>query len=326
MTNNQAKKERSVSEMETMDLNQLRIFARVIEKSSFTEAARALRLPKSSVSKSVRALETTLGIQLIQRTSRSLRATDAGSRLYEAVRPAIAVIHESLATTATLGDTPRGRVRMSCPPDFDELVASYVARFCQRHPAVQVEVSLSARKVDLVAEGYDLALRGGELRDSALIARGSIPSEFGLFAAPGYLKQRKAPRRVADLHGHVCIGVHAMSGRASWKLASRRQDDRDQAEAVRVDCQVTTDDMRFAARLAVAGVGIALLPLMTASTYVGARSLVRVLPGFSVPNVNLRLITPGRDLEPMAVRLFREGLMSEPWAKGAVNASVTLGS
>lgn len=288
----------------------MRVFARVVEKGSFTEAARSLRLPKSSVSKSVRALEAALGIQLVQRTSRSVRPTDAGTHLYEAVRPALGVIDDAVTATAAQGAEPRGRVRISCPPDLDELVAAYVAKFRRRHPHVRVEVSLGTRAVDLVAEGFDLALRGGELRDSTLTARAVLRTELGLFASPSYLEEHAAPRRAADLHDHACIGVNVTHARALWKLTGR-----DGPEHVTVSCALVADDTRFAAQLATQGAGIALLPSLTARPLVSARKVVRVLPRLGVRDVSLRLISPRRGLEPMAVRLFREGLLRESWAK-----------
>ena len=305
MSDNHVKMERTVSNGETVDLNRLRVFAQVLDKRSFTAAANALGLPKSSVSKSVRALEESLGVQLIQRSSRSLRATDAGKTLVERIRPALDVIAESISVTASQGSQPRGRVRMSCPPDLDELLAPYVARFCHDHPGIAVEISLSARNVDLIAEGYDLALRGGELHDSGYVVRGTLRSAFALFAAPAYLRMKRPPRRVGDLAEHVCIGVHPAGGQAIWRLSSS-----DKSESVPVTYQVTTDDMRLAARLALAGSGIALLPLMTAEPFVTAGRLVRVLPKLSMPNVSLRIVTPNRLLEPLAVRMFREGLLA----------------
>jgi DNA-binding transcriptional LysR family regulator len=288
-----------------MDLNRLRVFAQVLDKRSFTAAANTLGLPKSSVSKSVRALEEGLGVQLIQRNSRSVRATDAGNALVERIRPALAVIAESIDATLSRVSTPRGRVRMSCPPDFDELLAPYVARFCREHPGIAVDISPSARNVDLIAEGYDLALRGGELHDSGYVVRGTVRSAFALFAAPAYLRKSKALRHVADLAEHVCIGVHPAGGHPTWRLGSGEK-----SESVPVTYQVTTDDMRLAARIALAGGGIALLPLLTAQTFVTAGRLVRVLPKLGMPNVSLRVVTPNRLLEPLAVRMFREGLLA----------------
>jgi DNA-binding transcriptional LysR family regulator len=149
-------------------------------------------------------------------------------------------------------------------------------------------------------------LRGGNLHDSGYVVRGTVRSAFALFAAPAYLRKRKTPRRAGDLAEHVCIGVHPVGGRAMWQLSNGTK-----TETVRVTCQMTTDDMRLASRLAVAGGGIVLLPLITAEAFLAAGRLVRVLPKLSMPNVSLRIITPNRSLEPLAVRMFREGLFAE---------------
>jgi DNA-binding transcriptional LysR family regulator len=309
MPNNPPESELNVRQTETMDLNRLRTFVRVLDQGSFTAAARALGLPKSSVSKAVRQLETALGIQLIQRSSRSVRATDAGSALHAAIKPALLTIVDSVTSTVTRGVEPSGRVRVSCPPDFDELMADYVAKFARRHPRVEVDVSLTVRNVDLVAEGYDLALRGGNLRDSSLVVRGAVHSEFGLFAAPEYLKRAGRPHRLSDLHDHTCVGVNVDHHRAVWKLAADGE-----PSALTVACQLTTDDMRLAVRLARNGVGIALLPLVTVQGSL-RHGLTRVLPKYATRNVTLRLVTPSLRLEPMSVRLFREGLLREPWLR-----------
>jgi DNA-binding transcriptional LysR family regulator len=136
--------------------------------------------------------------------------------------------------------------------------------------------------------------------------RGTVRSAFALFAAPAYLRKRGTPRRAADLAEHVCIGVHPVGSRSTWQLSNGTK-----AETVRVTCQMTTDDMRLASRLAVAGGGIVLLPLITAEARFTSGQLVRVLPKLSMPNVSLRIITPNRSLEPLAVRMFTEGLLAE---------------
>ncbi len=308
--NNPDGSEHKVSQIETIDLNRLRVFARVLEVGSFTQAARSLSLPKSSVSKAVSLLEDSLGVRLIQRTSRNLRATEAGIALCDTVRPALAAMSDALASAADHRIEPFGRVRLSCPPDLDELVAPYVSKFRRRYPRVTVEVSLTERLADLIGEGFDLALRGGELCDSSLVVRGVLRTELGLFASKAYLGERRAPRSAEELEELDCIGVRVTGGRAEWRLVSRAG-----AQHVRVPCAVTTNDMRCAAELASAGAGIALLPLLTTRRFVVSGRLVRVLPKLSVRDLSLRLVSPHRNLEPMSVRLFREGLLRETWAR-----------
>jgi DNA-binding transcriptional LysR family regulator len=303
--NNPQKNEPSVARLETISLDRLRAFLSVVERGSFTGAARTLGLPKSSVSKTIRQLETELGVQLLQRTSRVVRVTSVGRELHAALRPALAVVEDALLSAGAHRQAPKGYVRVSCPPDLDAALAGYVARFRKQHPGVSVDVCLTARQVDLVAEGFDLALRGGKLQSSAMVARRLLQTELRLFAAPSYLKRRGTPRTAADLHAHDCIGVNTSHGRVTWPLVSE-----DASAPLTLDCTVTTDDMRFAVELARLGGGVVLLPAITAEPLLKRKELVQVLPRLSVPNVALSIVTPRRGLEPLAVKRFREGLLA----------------
>src|SRR5690348_8658088 len=131
-----------------MDLNRIATFARVVEQGSFTAAAKALGVPKSSVSRSVAALEGELGVRLIQRTTRKLHLTDAGQAYFAGVRPAVAGLDEATAAVGEMGNEPRGAVRITAPFDMSEVLPDMLARFCKRHPHVQVEVCLTGRHVD----------------------------------------------------------------------------------------------------------------------------------------------------------------------------------
>jgi DNA-binding transcriptional LysR family regulator len=319
MANNTVPGEHIVSHGETIDLNRLRVFVKVADSGSFTAAACALGLRKSSVSKAVMALEAELDTKLLQRTSRSLRLTDAGTELHAVSRVALAAIADVSEATAARGSTPRGRVRVTCPPDFDEVMAAYVARFAERYPDITVELSFSMRNLDLVAEGYDLALRGGSLQDSSLVSHRLIRSELALYAAPSYLERNAAPRTLEALASHRCVGVQTSGGPLQWRLSKNRG----RAAVVSPARFVRTDDMRFGVRLAVAGIGIALLPTLTARPHVRGRLLQRVLPAYGIPDVTIRLLSPSRGLEALAVRLFREGLLREPWLRGAPISTAT---
>jgi DNA-binding transcriptional LysR family regulator len=207
----------------------------------------------------------------------------------------------------------RGRVRLTCPPDFDVLIADYVARFVRRYPEVSVEVSLGVRNVDLVAEGFDLALRGGRLADSALVCQRVVRSELGLYAATSYPEQAPVLRTARDLTRHTCIGVQPGGGTLRWKLTTAPG----KALIITPPRKLVADDMRFAARLAAFGAGIALLPTLTAQPLVAEGVLVRVLPRTSVPGVPLSLVSPARKFDTAAFRLFRDGLLQEPWLRAS---------
>src|SRR5438552_17525925 len=212
--------------MSTIDLNRVRLFVRVAEAGSFTGAARLSGLPTSSVSRAVAALERELAVRLIQRTTRRLQLTEAGRVYYESVSRALSGMDEAAAAVSELQDAPRGRVRITAPADLGHwLLAPSLVRFATRYPEVQIEVSLTQRIVDLVHEGFDLALRVGKLADNRLVARALGPVRAGIFAAPRYLKRRGRPRSVADVADHDCVLFRRVSGRAVWELVgpARRQ-------------------------------------------------------------------------------------------------------
>src|SRR4051812_38130321 len=166
-----------------MDLNRAAIFVRVVDEGGFSAAARALRLPKSSVSRAVSLLEEELGARLLQRSTRKVRLTEAGTAFYERASRGIAGVEEAAAAVADLQGSLRGPIRITAPADAGVwLLAPLVARFVSLHPAVHIDVVLTTRVVDLVAEGFDFALRAAPLRDSSLIARKLAPIEVALYA------------------------------------------------------------------------------------------------------------------------------------------------
>src|SRR5207245_2628789 len=156
---------------------------------------------------------------LIQRTTRRLQLTEAGRVYYESVSRALSGMDEAAAAVSELQDAPRGRVRITAPADLGHwLLAPSLVSFATRYPEVQIEVSLTQRIVDLVHEGFDLALRIGKLADNRLVARALGLVRAGIFAAPRYLKRRGRPRSVADVADHDCVLFRSVSGRAVWEL------------------------------------------------------------------------------------------------------------
>lgn len=307
MDNYGRSRQQTVADSEPIDLNQVRAFIRVVEEGSFTGAGRSLGLPKSSVSRSVTALEKSLGVRLLQRTTRAVRLTDPGSAYYQQVRVALESFNESAASVRAMGTEPRGRVRISCPPDSHELLVGYVAKFVKRYPLVQVDMSFSSRHVDLVAEGFDLALRAGVLQDSSLVVRRITSTDLGVFAAPTYLRRRGTPKALAELARHDVIGFNAPSGRVRWTLTGPEG----REESVELHCNVTTDLMVFACNAAVQGVGLALLPEVVGGGLVESGRLARVLPGWQRRGAGMSVVSPSRAFEPLAVRLFKQGLIDE---------------
>src|SRR4051794_4593821 len=239
-----------------MDLNRAAIFVRVVDEGGFSAAARALRLPKSSISRGVSLLEEELGARLLQRSTRKVHLTEAGTAFYDRASRGIAGVEEAAAAVTELQGSLRGTVRLTAPVAAGVwMVAPVIARFVAMHPAVHVDAILTGRVVDLVAEGVDFALRAGVIRDSSLVARKLGRPEITLYATPAYLARKGTPRRVEELASHDCVLFRGDRGRATWVLVGPDGD-----KTVGVTGPVGGDDFTFVQRIVLAGVGIGLLP------------------------------------------------------------------
>lgn len=296
-----------------MNLNEIAVFARVVELGSFTRAAEQLGVPKSSVSRAVARLEERLGVRLLARSTRTLRLTDAGIAYHQRITAALGLIDDAEHEVAHLQDAPRGLLRITAPYDAGVgFLAEITARFTARHPGVHVETVLTSRTVDLIAEGFDLALRAGQLRDSSLIARKLGAVESRLFAAPAYLEARGTPDTPADLGRHACLLFRGQNGKARWRL-----DGPAGAVQVEVAGPIGADDLSFVRAAALAGGGIALLPWFLCADDVAAGRLVRVLPAYEQTGAAIYVVHPPGEHLPRRVAVFRDFLIKSltplPW-------------
>lgn len=287
-----------------MDLNQLSLFVTVAEASSFTEAARRLRVPKSTVSRAVSALEASLGVRLLQRTTRSVSLTTAGRALVDRIGPRLAALTEAIDGVPELDAEPSGTLRITATADFGtEVLAEIIASFCRRYPRVHVDMHLSTRAVDLVKEGFDAAFRflPKKPKDSALVMRkvGELALQF--YASPVYLAARGAPRTPEDLSAHDCLGV-AGPGPFSFEGASR----------VRVDIhpKIVADDGFFVRELVRLGAGIGMLPAFLAEHDVLAGRLVRVLPRWVTLRGGVYLVLPSVTHLPKKTAALRDHVIA----------------
>lgn len=292
-----------------MDLNRVAAFARVVHDGSFTAAAKALGVPKSSISRSVSQLEEDLGTRLLHRTTRKLHLTEAGSAFYERVARALSDIDEATSDAAEAQAEPRGLVRVSAPLDIGVwALAGVVARFVKAHPTIRIDVSLSSRHVDLASEGFDLAVRAGPVRDQSLVARRVGTVDAGLFASSQWVQKNGKPETVADLPSFDNIVFHAVNGRATYSLATA--DGR--KEQVTVTGNISADDLSFVKEAALAGVGIGLIPeFLCAKEWVSGK-LVRVLPEWSLGGgAELSIVYPSARFLPQRVGIVRDFLVAE---------------
>ena len=291
-----------------MDLNHVSAFVRVVQDGTFTAAARALGLPKSSVSRSIAQLEKDLGVRLLHRTTRKIHLTDAGIAFHERVSRALADIDEATSAAADLQRELRGPIRVTAPLDLGvAAVASIVARFVKRHPGIQIEVRLSSRVVDLVAENFDLAVRAGPVRDETLIARRTANMALQLYASPRYLARRGTPEAVEDLERHESLLLRTDSGTLAWRLASTSG----REVTVKPTGAISADDIAFLKRAALAGAGIGLFPDFLVHRELRTGKLVRVLPDWRIAASMLHVVYPSSRYVPQRVVAFRDYLIRE---------------
>src|SRR3954470_2142758 len=180
--------------MAIIDLNRIAVFVRVGEAGGFTAAAAALGVPTSSASRAVSRLEEELGVRLLNRTTRKLNLTDEGRHFFQRMQTVLAEAEEATQEAAGFAREPRGPVRLTAPLDLGvQALPAIVRRIVERYPGIVIELALTSRRVDLVEEGIDLAIRGGRLEDSSLVSRKIASTDLGIFAAPAYLERRGRP-------------------------------------------------------------------------------------------------------------------------------------
>jgi DNA-binding transcriptional LysR family regulator len=255
--------------------NDLLLFARIVEAGSFSRAAERVKLPKSTVSRRLALLETTLGERLLQRTTRKLVVTEFGASLYEHARRLADEVDAAGALAQHRQGTPSGKLRISAPGDFANNLNEVIARFLARYPQVTLELDLSPRRVDLVAENFDIAIRMGDLPDDATLSARPITLEQpGLYAAPGYLALHGIPEHPDDLAAHDLLCILSRSGGAAPWVLTRGKVRWERA----LPARLTANSPDLLARIAARGAGIALSSSLFAQPYMQAGELVRVLP------------------------------------------------
>ena len=296
-----------------MYLNEIAVFVRVAEAQSFTQAAKQLGLPKSTVSRSIARLEEDLGVPLLQRTTRKLKLTDAGAAYYERVKQSLLEIEEARKAVTHLQEVPSGTLRITASPDFgSSFLAEILARFVARQPTIHVHVTLTKRHVDLIAEGFDLALRAGRLEDSSLIGRKLCDLEGRLFATPAYLARHGVPQQLADLQGHECVLFRPRGDRLVWRLSGPHG-----IEEIEVSGRLGGDDFSFVRAAMLADRGIALLPWFACAQDLVEGRVSRVLPDYEMRGAALYLVYPPSERLPRKVTVFRDFLIDSfspaPW-------------
>jgi DNA-binding transcriptional LysR family regulator len=292
-----------------MDLNLVTAFVRVVEQQSFTSAAKALGLPKSSVSRRVTELEEELGVQLLHRTTRKLALTEAGRSYYEQAEKALTELQAAAESATGMDTEARGIVRLTAPVDIGVMgLADIIAEFVREYPEIHVELSLSSKVVDLVAEGFDIGVRAGKSRDASLVVRRLGTAALGLYASPAYLKARGRPKLLSDLSEHDCVLFRGKHGKALWRLDGPDGE----PSSIEVRGRVNVDEMLFVRQAVGVGLGIGLLPTIVIASCARAGVLEpveRVLPEFSMGGADVAVVTPSGPKRPRRVTILRDFLV-----------------
>ncbi len=297
----------------SIDVNDMLIFAQVAESGSFTAAALELGIPKSTVSRRVSALEAALGARLLQRTTRKLSLTDVGSAYAERCRALRLEIDEANEDVTSAGVTPRGKLRVTAPIEIGRrYIAPCLAEFATRYERVSVELDLSDAARDLVAEGWDLAIRVGELADSTLIARKLGSTQQFLCAAPAYLKGRSLLTTPSDLRDHDTLVMTAGIGGFVWRFEASTG-----PVEMTVEPRAVANDFEAVSRMAIEGLGIARLPSWVAREHLETGALVSLLPDYRPADLGVHVVYPSRR-NPSAklqrfLELLEERLTPAPW-------------
>lgn len=291
-----------------LDLNDLRLFALVVDHGGFSAAARALGLPRSNVSRRIAGLEDRLGTRLVQRTTRSFAVTDVG-RSFHAHCAAMLVEAEAAAEVIARSQAaPRGLVRVACPASLIHFqVGDMVARFMAACAQVEVELDSTPRRVDVIREGYDLAIRVRfpPLEDSGLVVRKLATSRQKLVAAPELLARHGQPQTPADLTSLPSLGWGA--GPAEWHLTGPEG----QKATLPHHPRFATDDMGALRQAALRGIGICQFPDMVVSDDLAAGSLTEILPGWTLPAGIIHAAFPSRRGLLPSVRALLDHLAME---------------
>jgi DNA-binding transcriptional LysR family regulator len=297
-----------------MDLNEILVFARVVQAGSFIAASRALGIPKSTVSRKVAELEERLDTRLLQRTSRKLSLTDAGRIFYDHGARIASEVEIAERAVTTLKQTPRGLLRVTAGPNATYL-SPIVRDYLKRYPEVRVELFTTTRTVDLVEDRFDLGIRAGRLPDSTLIARSLGEVAWFLAATPAYLKRHGRPRSPEDLAKHDVLHFGSGSDRVTIRL--RRGEEQAQVELLP---RLVTTEIDLLHTAALGGIGLALMPAFQCIEDLRAHRLERVLREWEAPRTPVHVVYPStRHISP-AVKSFVEHLHAKmtppPWELG----------
>ena len=292
----------------------MQMFVGVVEAGSLSAAADRLNLAKSAVSRRLAELEARLGVSLIQRTTRRLNLTDSGRAYYDRCVVILADLDEAETAVSQAHQALKGRLKVALPHSFGLLhLAPLIQEFMAQHPEVRFELDFNDRQIDLMQEGFDLAIRIAALADSSLIARSLAPIRHAVCASPDYLARHGTPHTAAELTRHVCVAYSNLSDPGLWAYRGPEG----VSGSVRVPVRLAASSGDFLLRAALAGEGLILLPTFYLDKALRSGELAQVLADHSWPELSAYAVYPPTRHLSRRVRAFidfvAERLTGEPY-------------
>lgn len=285
-------------------MDDLKVFVAVVTAGGFTAGANSLEMTVTATSRRIKALEQRLGIRLLNRTTRQVSLTEAGQVYYDQARLLLADLRATEAQLSQLRSEPVGQIRATAPVSIGaKRLAPLISRFIQQHSRLQVQLQLDDRFIDIVAEGFDVALRIGYPQDSSLIMRSLIPIPRYVCASPDYLARHGRPEQPIDLIRHDCLHYNNVSVRDEWTFNGDNG-----LEVVEVQGTFCSNNGDALCMAAAEGLGVVLLPDFLVEEQLRTHRLERLLEGFEPPPFELFALYPSRQFVPRKIQLFLDYL------------------
>jgi Transcriptional regulator len=286
-----------------VDLNEIAVFVRVVQAGSFNKAALLLNMPNSTVSAKISSLEERLGVSLLHRTTRKLNITQAGQNFYDKCLLGIEELKNAEEEVTLSQKEPQGTLTITAPAVLGaSILPDTIFQYSKKFPKVRIELLLQDRRVDIIAEGVDLAIRAGTLQDSTLIAKKIGNTCFAPYATTSYLKSHESITHPKDLREHCCLQF-APLGKEKWQLVNQKGKQKVQ---VPMNGQIVADDLNFIKDLCLAGKGIALLPTFMCGPDVRKNKVMRVLPDWHTEMTPLHFVYPKQKFSNPKLQHFIE--------------------
>ena len=283
-----------------IDLNEIAVFIRVVDAGSFSGAAKLLGLPRSTVSRKVAQLEESLGIRLLQRSTRKLNLTQAGREYYQQCSNAITNIEKANQQACNLQQSPSGSLRITAPLVAQNgFMCDWINEFIAMFPDVNAEVLLTDDNIDMIERGIDVAFRAGALSDSSLVARRLVETRLVLCASPEYLSKAAPINSLNDIKLQQCILVGDAQSTANWRLQNESQ-----SAVIPLNSKLIVNSMEFALNACLAGIGIGLIPDAMVADFIETGRLKQVLTDYSSEIGGLYVVYPSRENLSITVRTF----------------------